>query len=78
VARCRCIPREPAHWNLKFHKKEAAALRPYFESEMKRAMATYEKKYGYKMTLPVQVEVFADADDFAVRVMGLAGWACWE
>jgi cellulose synthase operon protein C len=58
---------------LKFYKKETDALRPYFEPELKRAMATYEKKYGYKMTKPVQVEVFRDADDFAVRVMGLAG-----
>lgn len=58
---------------LKLDKKEAEALRPYFEAEMKRAMATYEKKYGYKVTKPIQLEVFRNADDFAVRVMGLAG-----
>lgn len=58
---------------LKLDKKEAAALRPYFEAEMKRAMATYEKKYSYRMTKPVQVEVYRQEGDFAVRVMGLPG-----
>jgi len=58
---------------LKLDKKESAALQPYFEDEMKRAMATYEKKYGYKMTKPVQVEVYRREGDFGVRVMGLPG-----
>ena len=34
---------------VKLHKKEAELLRPYFESELKRAMATYEKKYKLKL-----------------------------
>ena len=34
---------------LKLHKKEAELLRPYFESEMERAIATYEKKYKIKL-----------------------------
>ncbi len=58
---------------LRLDKKEATALRPYFEAEMKRAMSTYEKKYGYKMTAPVQLEVYRQEGDFAVRVMGLPG-----
>jgi tetratricopeptide (TPR) repeat protein len=58
---------------LKLDKKEAAALQPYFEAEMKLAMATYEKKYGYKMTKPVQLEVYRREGDFGVRVMGLPG-----
>jgi hypothetical protein len=48
-------------------------LRPYFESEMKRALATYEKKYGLKLDKAVQVEVYPDHEDFAVRTMGLPG-----
>jgi len=40
---------------------------------MKRAMATYEKKYGYRVTKPIQVEVYPKEGDFAVRVMGLPG-----
>jgi hypothetical protein len=33
---------------LRLHKKEAELLHPYFEAEMLRALATYDKKYGYQ------------------------------
>ncbi|HXB74830.1 MAG TPA: tetratricopeptide repeat protein [Candidatus Acidoferrales bacterium] len=58
---------------LKLHKKEAELLHPYFESEMQRAIATYEKKYKLKLEQPVQVEVYPDHEDFAVRTMGMPG-----
>ncbi|HJZ98154.1 MAG TPA: tetratricopeptide repeat protein, partial [Candidatus Solibacter sp.] len=58
---------------LKVHKKEAALLKPYIEAEMQRAIATYEKKYRMKLAHPVQVEVYPDHEDFAVRTMGLPG-----
>ena len=58
---------------LKLHTKEAELLRPYFESELERALATYEKKYGLKLDRPVQVEVYPDHEDFAVRTMGMPG-----
>jgi tetratricopeptide (TPR) repeat protein len=58
---------------LKLNKKEADVLRPYFQEEMQRAMATYEKKYKVKLKDPVQVEVYPDHEDFAVRTMGLPG-----
>jgi cellulose synthase operon protein C len=58
---------------LKLHKKEAELLRPYFQSEMERAMATYEKKYKLKLEKPVQVEVYPDHEDFAVRTLGMPG-----
>jgi tetratricopeptide (TPR) repeat protein len=58
---------------LKLHTKEAALLRPYFESELERALATYERKYGLKLDRPVQVEVYPDHEDFAVRTMGMPG-----
>jgi tetratricopeptide (TPR) repeat protein len=58
---------------LRLHKKEAELLRPYFESELKRAIATYEKKYHIKLDRPVQVEVYPDHEDFAVRTMGMPG-----
>jgi len=54
-------------------KKEAELLRPYFESELKRAIATYEKKYQMKLNAPVRVEVYPDHEDFAVRTMGMPG-----
>jgi tetratricopeptide (TPR) repeat protein len=58
---------------LKLDKKEAELLRPYFESEMERIIATYEKKYRIKLAKPVRVEVYPDHEDFAVRTMGLPG-----
>ncbi|MGH9658746.1 MAG: tetratricopeptide repeat protein [Bryobacteraceae bacterium] len=58
---------------LRLHKKEAALLRPYFESELERAMRTFEKKYKVKLTRPVQLEVYPDHEDFAVRTMGMPG-----
>jgi cellulose synthase operon protein C len=58
---------------LRLQKKEAALLRPYFQEELDRAMATYEKKYKLKLTRPVQVEVYPDHEDFAVRTMGMPG-----
>jgi tetratricopeptide (TPR) repeat protein len=58
---------------LKLHNKEAELLRPYFESEMKRAITTYEDKYKLKLKRPVQVEVYPDHEDFAVRTLGMPG-----
>lgn len=58
---------------VKLQKKESALLRPYIESELKRAMSTFEKKYGVKVKERVQVEVYPNHDDFAVRTMGMPG-----
>jgi tetratricopeptide (TPR) repeat protein len=58
---------------LKLNTKEADLLRPYFEAVLKRSMATYEKKYKMKLPQPVQVEVYPDHEDFAVRTMGMPG-----
>jgi tetratricopeptide (TPR) repeat protein len=58
---------------LKLRKNEADLLRPYFEAELHQAMATYEKKYRLKLAEPVQLEVYPDHEDFAVRTMGMPG-----
>ena len=58
---------------LKVNKKEADALRPYFEEQMKFNIALYEKKYQYKLKRPVQVEVYPNHEDLAVRTLGLPG-----
>ncbi len=54
-------------------KKEATLLQPYLEPELKRVIATYQKKYN--MTLPgaVRLEVYPNHDDFVVRTLGLPG-----
>jgi tetratricopeptide (TPR) repeat protein len=58
---------------LKLNKKEADLLRPYVEDVLKRAMATYEKKYKIKLPAPVQVELYPNHEDFAVRTVGMPG-----
>jgi tetratricopeptide (TPR) repeat protein len=58
---------------LKLHNKEQELLRPYFQAELDRAIAAYEKKYKHKLDGPVQVEVYPDHEDFAVRTMGMPG-----
>jgi len=58
---------------LRLHTKEADLLHPYFEEQAKKAMAVYEKKYRFKLPGPVQVEVYPDHEDFAVRTLGMPG-----
>jgi tetratricopeptide (TPR) repeat protein len=58
---------------LKLRKNEAELLLPYFEAELHKAMAAYEKKYKMKLPAPVQLEVYPDHEDFAVRTMGMPG-----
>jgi tetratricopeptide (TPR) repeat protein len=58
---------------LKLDRKEAALLRPYFEAELKRAIAAFDRKYGFRLERPVQLEVYPNHDDFAVRTLGMPG-----
>jgi cellulose synthase operon protein C len=58
---------------VKLHKKESELLKPYIETELRRAIATFEKKYKVKLEKPVQVEVYPDHQDFAVRTLGMPG-----
>jgi cellulose synthase operon protein C len=58
---------------LRLRKTEADLLHPYIEAELQRILATYDKKYKMKLTGPVQVEVYPDHEDFAVRTMGMPG-----
>jgi tetratricopeptide (TPR) repeat protein len=58
---------------LKLKKTEADLLQPYMQAELHAIIATYEKKYGMKLPAPVQLEVYPDHEDFAVRTMGMPG-----
>jgi len=58
---------------LKLNKKEADLLHPYFEAEMQRAIAVYEKKYRWKLAQPVKLEVYPEHGDFEVRALGMPG-----
>ena len=54
-------------------RSEAALLRPYFETELHTILAVYSKKYQMTLPKPVQVEVYPNHEDFAVRTMGMPG-----
>jgi cellulose synthase operon protein C len=58
---------------LKLNKTEADSLRPYMQAELHTIITTYEKKYQMKLPGPVQVEVYPNHEDFAVRTMGMPG-----
>jgi len=58
---------------IRLHKKEAELLLPYVQTEVDRSIATYEKKYKMKLPDRVQVELYPDHEDFAVRTLGMPG-----
>ena len=58
---------------LKLWNTESALLRPYFEEQLHKAIATYTAKYDVHLKGPVQVEVYPNHEDFAVRTMGMPG-----
>ena len=58
---------------LKLNKTESAILLPYMQTELHTILATYEKKYRMKLPGPVQVEVYPNHEDFAVRTTGMPG-----
>jgi tetratricopeptide (TPR) repeat protein len=58
---------------LRLNIKEADLLRPYFEEQLHKAIAIYSAKYKMKLGGPVQLEVYPNHEDFAVRTMGMPG-----
>ena len=52
---------------------EDELLRPYFEEQLHKAIATYAAKYKIALEGPVRLEVYPNHDDFAVRTMGMPG-----
>ncbi len=58
---------------LTLRKTEADLLRPYLQDEVGAILSVYNQKYAMKLPRPVQVEVYPDHEDFAVRTMGMPG-----
>ncbi len=58
---------------VKLDKKENDLLQPYVQAELHTILETYSKKYAMTLTGPVQVEMYPDHEDFAVRTMGMPG-----
>lgn len=53
--------------------KESDLLAPYVQNELHTILATYSKKYAMELHGPVQVEMYPNHEDFAVRTMGMPG-----
>ncbi len=58
---------------LKLSRKESDLLYPYFHDVLRQAIDAYQTKYRMKLDGPVQVEVYPDHEDFAVRTLGMPG-----
>ncbi len=58
---------------LKLNTRENALLAPYLQAELHTILATYRAKYKMTLPDPVQVEVYPDHEDFAVRTLGMPG-----
>ena len=58
---------------IRLNKSESSLLLPYIQPELHTILATYEKKYRMTLPGPVQVEVYPDHEDFAVRTTGMPG-----
>lgn len=58
---------------LRLRNTETDLLRPYIEEQLHKAIATYTAKYKVKLDGPIQLEVYPDHEDFAVRTMGMPG-----
>ena len=58
---------------VKLDKSEADVLLPYLRPELHAIIAAYETKYRMKLPAPVQVEVYPNHEDFAVRTTGMPG-----
>jgi len=58
---------------LKLNRKESELLYPYFHQVLAQAITDYQTKYRMTLDGPVQVEVYPDHEDFAVRTLGMPG-----
>ncbi len=48
-------------------------MEPYAIELVQQGIATFSRRYGFKLQEPVTVELYPDHDDFAVRVAALPG-----
>jgi tetratricopeptide (TPR) repeat protein len=58
---------------LKLSPKESDLLYPYVHDVLTQAIDAYQSKYRMHLDGPVQVEVYPDHEDFAVRTLGMPG-----
>jgi len=59
---------------VRLHPDEAAVMREHVAPLARQALDTLSKRYQFKPTGPILVEMFPKHDDFAVRTIGLPGF----
>ncbi|MFL6549717.1 MAG: tetratricopeptide repeat protein [Povalibacter sp.] len=63
----------PITLNLHLNKKESAPLQPYVQQLARDSILTFARRYGYQPQQAIDVQLYPDHDDFAVRVAALPG-----
>jgi len=58
---------------LRLHRSESSVMEPYAIDLIQQGIATFSRRYNFKLQEPVTVEMYPDHDDFAVRVAALPG-----
>jgi tetratricopeptide (TPR) repeat protein len=58
---------------MRLDRKEADAMRPYVEQVARDSIATFSRRYSFTPQQPVNIEIYPNHDDFAVRTAGLPG-----
>ncbi|MCU0722730.1 MAG: tetratricopeptide repeat protein [Planctomycetes bacterium] len=66
-------PHKTEHFEMLFHKKEEAVMSRYCGRLLEESWKVLTAKYGFEPAVPVRVEMFTQADDFAVRTLGFPG-----
>src|SRR5262249_1275253 len=64
---------ESPHFQIKLHKKESAALKPYVVDLLEKAYKDLSAKYQFTPEGPLTFEMYPDHPDFEVRTLGLTG-----
>lgn len=60
-----------AHLTFRFHKEQSAILKRYAIPLVERAYRFFNKKYRFVAKQPLQLEIFKNPRDFAIRTVGL-------
>ena len=58
---------------MRLDRKESGAMRPYVEKVVRDSISTFSRRYGFQPKQPVNIELYPNHDDFAVRTAGLPG-----
>ncbi len=61
------------NFNIRYHKEERKVLERYITPTMEKAYADMVKRYGFTPTQPLTLELYKEAEHYAVRTVGLPG-----